>query len=69
VVIESVAAVIEVSDGSERVRLRFDRGRECLRWCGELRFNLSNELYAETVLKTQYAVYFARCRCMVGEPT
>ena len=24
--IESVAAVIEVSDGSERVRLRFDRG-------------------------------------------
>jgi hypothetical protein len=26
VVIESVAAVIEVSDGSERVRLRFDRG-------------------------------------------
>jgi hypothetical protein len=40
VVIESVIAVIEVSDGSERVRLRFDRGAECLRWwCGDLRFD------------------------------
>jgi hypothetical protein len=39
VVIESVAKVRPL-------------GRECLRrWCGELRFNLSDDSYVETVLK------------------
>jgi hypothetical protein len=41
VAIESVAAVIEVSNGSESVRLRFDRGAGV--WY--------DELYAEAVLQ------------------
>jgi hypothetical protein len=70
VAIESVAAIIEVSDGSGSVRLRFDRGRECLRWGGsELRFDLSDELCAEAVVKPSTRLVTARCHCMIGEPT